>query len=88
MSRKFVRRDIEWADPDAKKEYNRQYYQEHHAGTIKRAKPVTVNGISYDSIAEAARAHGITKQRMSQIVQKRGRAVELADPREGYDIDF
>jgi len=92
MTRSYLRRAIDWSDPAAKAEYNRAYFRAHHVpGTIKPesgyAKSVTINGVPYPSLAAAARAIGITRQRMSAIVQRDGETITRDDPREGYDID-
>ena len=82
MPRKYERRNLDWSDPEAAAAYKRQYFQEHHTpGTIRPesgyAKEVTVNGVVYGSIAAAARALGISKQRLSVIVQQRGRDIDV-----------
>ena len=72
---------VDWSDPAAVAAWYRGYRAEH--STSKGIKPesgkhkeVRVNGILYSTLADAAQALGITKQRMSQIVK-----------RDGYDIE-
>lgn len=72
---------VDWSDPAAVAAWHRAYRFENSTSQgIKpesgRRKEVRVNGTLYPTIADAARALGISKQRMSQIVK-----------RDGYDIE-
>ena len=75
------RSGVDWSDPAAVAEYKRRYREVHEPPTGEKPesgtpKTVIVNSVAYATLADAARALGISKQRMSQIVK-----------RDGYDIE-
>jgi len=78
-------RKVDRSDPAAVKEYRHYMYvmspatykptgEKPESGT---PKAVTINGVTYPTLAAAARALGVSKQRVSQRVK-----------RDGYDIEW
>jgi len=58
-------------------------------------KPITIDGVSYRSLAEAARALGVSRQAIWTRLHPQNNRDAVArfkqrknDPREGFDIDF